>query len=158
MAERATAYLGLGSNLGDRHAHLDAARAALEQRGIRVRRVSRRYETEPVGGPSDQPWFLNEVLEIDTDVDPEALLRVCLDVEASIGRVREDAERWGPRTIDIDVLVYGSVRHDSPTLTVPHPRIAARAFVLAPLVELAPDLEVPGLGRADQLLRRCGDP
>ena len=101
-----------------------------------VLRTSRVYETEPVGGPP-QPGFLNAVAEVETRLEPRELLDACLAVEDALGRVR--AERWGPRTIDIDVLLYGEEAVDEPGLEIPHPRIHERAFVLVPLLELCPD-------------------
>ena len=126
-------HLGLGSNLGDRDATLQAAVDALAARGIRVLRSSSVYETEPVGGPS-QPAYRNAVIDIETDLAPHALLDACLDVEAELGRVR--SERWGPRTIDVDLLTCGDMRIADVRLTLPHPRMHERAFVLVPLAEL----------------------
>jgi 2-amino-4-hydroxy-6-hydroxymethyldihydropteridine diphosphokinase len=138
------AFLGLGANLGDRLSNLQAAVDLLGAReGIRVLRSSRVYETAPVGPP--QPDFLNAVLEVRTSLPPRGLLGACLEVEAALGRVR--GERWGPRPIDVDVLAYGRERIVEEDLVVPHPRLAERAFVLVPLLEIAPDLELPGLGR-----------
>lgn len=138
------AFLGLGANLGDRLSNLQAAVDLLAAReGVRVLRSSRVYETSPVG-PA-QPDFLNAVLEVRTSLPPRGLLRACLEVEAALGRVR--GERWGPRPIDVDVLAYGAERIAEADLEVPHPRLAERAFVLVPLLEIAPDLELPGLGR-----------
>lgn len=138
------AFLGLGANLGDRLSNLQSAVDLLGTReGIRVLRSSRVYETAPVGPP--QPDFLNAVLEVRTSLPPRDLLGACLEVESALGRVR--AERWGPRPIDVDVLAYGSERIVDEDLVVPHPRLAERAFVLVPLLEIAPDLELPGLGR-----------
>lgn len=131
------AFLGLGSNLGDRSENLRRAVALLDARdGVRVVRTSSIYETEPVGPP--QPDFLNAVAEIDTTLSPRALLEACLGVEAEMGRVRR--ERWGPRVIDVDLLLFDDQRIDEPDLVVPHPRMHERAFVLVPLAELAPDL------------------
>ncbi len=144
-----TAYLGLGSNLGDRLANLQAAVDQLAaQPGLRVARSSRVYETDPIGGPP-QPDYLNAVVEVETDLSAPELLAVCLHVEASLGRVR--AERWGPRVIDIDVLTYDEIRVDEPELTVPHPRMQERAFVLLPLFELEPDPALPGGARLSNL-------
>ncbi len=140
-----TAYLGLGSNLSDRLANLQAAVDLLAaQPGLRVARSSRVYETDPIGGPP-QPDYLNAVLEVETDLSPSELLAACLRVEASLGRVR--AERWGPRVIDIDVLTYDELRVDEPELTIPHPRMQERAFVLMPLFELDPDPALPAGAR-----------
>ena len=133
------AYVGLGSNLGDRRAILASALDAL-----RPRRVSRILETEP-WGRAQQPPFLNAVAEIDADVEPEPLLARLMDVEARHGRTR--TERWGPRTLDLDLLLYGDRALSVPGLTVPHPRLAERRFVLEGLAELAPDLRVPGTDR-----------
>ena len=142
------AYLGLGSNLGDRLAHLRRAVALLEKRGVRVLRSSRVYETDPVGGPS-QPDYLNAVVEVETDGAARDLLGVCLSVEEALGRERD--ERWGPRNIDVDVLTFGDETIDEPDLTVPHPRMHERAFVLIPLLELDPDPQLPGGRRAGDL-------
>src|SRR5690242_16631519 len=132
-----TAYIGLGSNLGDRRDSLERAVSALRQTpGVRVVRVSSFYETEPVGGPPGQPMFLNAAAELATDLGPEALLQVLLDVEQALGRVR--SEHWGPRTIDLDSLLYGDLALSGPRLTVPHPRMHERRFVLQPLAEIAP--------------------
>lgn len=131
------AFLGLGSNLGDREAHLRAAVAELDD----VVAVSPVYETDPVGGPDDQGPYLNLVVELDTSRDARGLLEECRRLEADAARVRE--VRWGPRTLDVDVLwVEGDERHE-PDLEVPHPRMWERRFVLAPLADLAPEL-VPG--------------
>jgi 2-amino-4-hydroxy-6-hydroxymethyldihydropteridine diphosphokinase len=141
--------LGLGSNLGDRLANLQAAVDGLAAvPGIRVRQCSRVYETEPVGGP-DQPDFLNAVVEVETGMEPAELLRECLAVEASLGRVRQ--ERWGPRVIDIDILTCGRREIDEPGLQVPHPRLHERMFVLAPLLELDADPLLPGGRRVSSL-------
>lgn len=128
------AFLGLGSNLGDREAHL---RSALETLGTSLRAVSDVYETDPVGGPEQGP-YLNLVVELDTDASPRELLGLCQRLESAAGRVRR--ERWGPRTLDVDVLWIDGVQLDDAELTVPHPGLWERRFVLAPLAELAPDL------------------
>jgi len=128
------AFLGLGANLGDRRATLRAAVAALGD----VVAVSPVYETDPVGGPPGQPAYLNLVVELDTDRSPRELLEEARRLEAAAGRVRE--ERWGPRTLDVDVLLVGDLAVDEPDLVVPHPRMAERAFVLVPLADLAPEL------------------
>jgi 2-amino-4-hydroxy-6-hydroxymethyldihydropteridine diphosphokinase len=134
-----SAYIGLGSNLGDRRAMIAGA---LEQ--LRPRRVSAVVETDPVGR-TNQPRFLNAVAEIETDLDAPALLDRLLEIETGLGRVRR--ERWGPRTIDLDLLLYGGVQLTSDRLTVPHPELPRRRFVLEGLAELCPDRNVPGLGR-----------
>lgn len=148
-------FLGLGSNLGDKRAHLAAALAALGRvPGLEVRRVAGFYRTAPLG-PATQDWFLNTVAEIATELAPASLLEHCQAVEASLGRVRH--ERWGPRTIDIDVLWLENFNAATPGLTVPHPGAHLRSFVLAPWNELAPELQLQGhplaywLQRADPL-------
>lgn len=139
------AYLGLGSNLGERLQTLRGARAALQASDqIEVTGSSAVYETAPVGGPDGQPTYLNAVLKVRTGLSPEALLAFCLQVEARFGRER--AERWGARTLDIDLLLYEGETREGATLTLPHPRLHLRRFVLAPLAELAADLPHPQLG------------
>jgi 2-amino-4-hydroxy-6-hydroxymethyldihydropteridine diphosphokinase len=138
------AFLGLGSNLGDREALLRRAVASLPD----VVAVSPLYETDPVGGP-EQGAFLNLVVELDTERSPRELLELCQQLEADAQRVR--LERWGPRTLDADVLLVGDLAVDEPDLVVPHPRMWERRFVLAPLADLAPEL-VP----ADVLERSTG--
>ena len=133
------AFLGLGSNLGDRRSQLAAAVASLDG----VERVSPVYETAPVGGPDDQGPYLNLVVELDTPLDAWGLLEVCRRLEEAAGRVRE--VRWGPRTLDVDVLWVDGEIVDDPELQVPHPRMWERRFVLAPLADLAPDLVPPSL-------------
>ncbi len=135
------AFLGLGSNLGDRWTHLRRAVDQLRAGGrAPVTAVSRVYETEPVGGPDDQGPYLNLVVELAVapGSEPYLLLQECHRLEAAAGRVR--SVRWGPRTLDVDILWVDGVAVDSPELTVPHPRWRERRFVLAPLAELAPDL------------------
>jgi 2-amino-4-hydroxy-6-hydroxymethyldihydropteridine diphosphokinase len=139
------AYIGLGSNLGDREA---AIRAAAELIG--VDRLSSIVETEP-WGYEDQPRFLNAVAELDTELPPRVLLELLLEVERQLGRERT-GPRYGPRTIDLDLLLYGGERIDEPGLEVPHPRLHERLFVLEPLAELAPDLQIPGSGTVRETL------
>ena len=127
------ALLGLGSNVGDRLAHLRTAVSSLSG----VSAVSDVYETDPVGGP-DQGRFLNIVVAIDTDLDPRELLGVCHRIESAAGRVRD--VRWGPRTLDVDILWIDGVTVDEDDLQVPHPRMWERRFVLEPLADVAPDL------------------
>lgn len=129
------AFLGLGSNLGNREQLLDDAVDRLVAVGLRA--VSPTYETDPVGGP-DQDAYLNVVVELDTDLSPRQLLGVCRRLEAAAERVRN--ERWGPRTLDVDVLWIDGATVAEPDLEVPHPRMWQRRFVLAPLRDLAPDL------------------
>lgn len=136
-----TAFLGIGSNLGDR---LDSLQRAVDllgdEAGITLTRCSRVWETDPVGGPP-QPDFLNVVVRAQVDLLPLDLLAACQRVEAALGRVRE--VRWGPRTVDIDVLLIADRAIDEPELVVPHPRLHERAFVLMPLLELEPDPVLP---------------
>ena len=136
------AYLGVGSNLGDRLGCLtEAVRQLHATPEVRVVTVSSIYETKPVG-VTDQPDFLNGVVAIRTSLAPMALLEVCLRIEAGLGRVRR--ERWGPRTLDLDLLWFAGVVMTAENLTLPHPRMAERAFVLVPLAEIAPQLVVGG--------------
>jgi 2-amino-4-hydroxy-6-hydroxymethyldihydropteridine diphosphokinase len=137
-----TVYLSLGSNLGDRKLQLQRALAGLEQEQIRVRRQSSVYETEPQD-ISHQPWFLNMVVECETRLFPLQLLKVLQRIEREAGRVREGAVRRGPRVIDMDILLFGHAVIDTPELTVPHPRMTERRFVLEPLVEIAPEIRHP---------------
>ena len=131
------AFLALGSNLGDREAALRAAVAGMDD----VVAVSPVYETAPVGGPAGQGPYLNAVVELDTERAPRDLLALCRRLEDAAGRVR--AERWGARTLDVDVLLVGDLVVDEPDLVVPHPRLRERRFVLVPLADLAPDLVPP---------------
>jgi 2-amino-4-hydroxy-6-hydroxymethyldihydropteridine diphosphokinase len=136
------AYLGLGSNLGDRAAHLQFGLDGLAARAGRVVAISPVYETQPVGGPA-QPDYLNAVVAIETECSPRELLGIAKALETEAGREAPDpAKRWGPRPLDIDILMVGNERVDEPDLVVPHPRIHQRAFVLAPLADVAPDLVV----------------
>lgn len=142
-----TAYLALGANLGDRQAQLAGARTQLAAApGVRVAAASPLYETDAVGGPAGQPPFLNAVLRVETTLAPRALLELCLAVEQHFGRRRD--ERWGPRTLDLDLLFYGDAVLDEPGLVVPHPQLHRRRFVLVPLAALAPGLLHPVLGRS----------
>jgi 2-amino-4-hydroxy-6-hydroxymethyldihydropteridine diphosphokinase len=142
------AFLGLGSNLDDRLGNLRRAVVLLDRAGgVRVVRSSRVYETAPVGPP--QPDYLNAVIEVETALEPHDLLRVCLAVEHTMGRVR--AERWGPRLIDVDVLTYGDERIDDADLAIPHPRMHERAFVLVPLLELTAEPILPDGARVEDL-------
>lgn len=151
------AYIGLGANLGDRDATIRRAVEALAHRdGIEVVAVSSLRETEPVDFV-EQPRFLNGVVALETDLEPSDLLAALLAVEQKLGRTRE-GPRFGPRTIDLDLLVYGDAEVDEPGLTVPHPRLAERRFALEPLAELDPDLVVPGRGRVEDLLRGLQSP
>jgi len=138
-----TAYLSLGSNLGDRAANLRAALAQLETDG-RLLAVSAFYETQPVDAP-DQPWFLNCVAAIETGKTPRELLQLALQIEAAMGRLRMGNK--GPRNIDIDVVLFGDRVLDEPGLRIPHPALPQRRFVLEPLVEIAPEARHPELRR-----------
>jgi 2-amino-4-hydroxy-6-hydroxymethyldihydropteridine diphosphokinase len=145
------AYVGLGANLGDREGTIRRAIALLgDEEGIEVVGVSTLRETDPVG-VLDQPRFLNGAAAVETQLAPRALLERLLAVELRLGRTR-GGERWGPRPIDLDLLVHGDVRVDEPGLTLPHPRLHERRFALEPLAEVAPGLVVPGLGPVEQLL------
>jgi 2-amino-4-hydroxy-6-hydroxymethyldihydropteridine diphosphokinase len=139
------AYLALGSNLGDRARLLAGARAMLEAPDLRMVAASRVYESAP-WGVVDQPRFLNQVVEVETTLSPRELLRRCHEIEARLGRVR--AARWGPRTIDVDILLYDAVRVAEGDLAIPHPQLSRRPFVLIPLAELNAGLRVPGRGNA----------
>ena len=139
------AYVGLGSNLGDREATIRRAVELLgEEPGIEVLRMSSLIETEP-WGYTDQPRFLNGALALRTSLEPRRLLDVLLAVERTLGRTR-DTVRYGPRAIDLDLLLYGQARLEEPGLTVPHPHLHEREFALVPLQELDPDLVIPGQG------------
>jgi len=142
MTEPVTVYLGIGSNLGNREANLDRAIEMLSER-MKVGNVSSIYDTEPLDNP-DQPRFLNMVCEISTRLTPEGLLVLAKGIESKMGRVSKTGQ---PRTIDIDILLYGDVVMDTPDLVIPHPRMIHRAFVLVPLAEIAPDLVHPVDGR-----------
>ena len=146
------AYVGLGSNLGDRERTLRGAVEALAGcPEVEVVAVSTLVETDPVG-LLDQPRFLNGVVGLETELPPRALLDLLLGVERRFGRRREGVRPGGPRTLDLDLLLYGAAEIDEPGLRIPHPRLGERAFVLAPLAEVAPGLEVPGQGPVEALL------
>jgi 2-amino-4-hydroxy-6-hydroxymethyldihydropteridine diphosphokinase len=156
-------HLGLGSNVGDRRANLQAAVDALPAQGVRVLASSSVYDTEPVGEVLDQAEFLNAVIRIDTELEPEALLDACKAVERSLGR-EAGGVRHGPRPIDVDVLLLGDVAWESERLTLPHAQVTARRFVLVPLLEIDPDVKLPdGMRAADAVpddaeVRRSGAP
>jgi 2-amino-4-hydroxy-6-hydroxymethyldihydropteridine diphosphokinase len=149
-------YLGLGSNVGDRRANLQAAVDALPARGVEVLASSSVYDTEPVGEVLDQPDFLNACIRVRTALEPEALLDACKAVERELGRVAGGV-RHGPRPIDVDLLLLGHETFRSERLSLPHAQVTSRRFVLVPLLELAPDLVVPGAGSAADALRALGD-
>ena len=147
----ARAYIGLGANVGPREETLRRAVALLAgEEGVEVVGVSTLQETEPVG-VVDQPRFLNGAMAVETTLSARELLDVLLRTERTLGRVR-DGTRWGPRTVDLDLLVYADEVVDEPGLRVPHPRIHERRFVLEPLAELDPELEIPELGRVSEVL------
>jgi 2-amino-4-hydroxy-6-hydroxymethyldihydropteridine diphosphokinase len=142
LKEPVQVFIGLGSNLGDRDAYLEMARRALTgSEGILLVRASSLYETEPVGY-TEQGWFLNQVVEIAAVLDPWELLGLLQGIEQDLGRQR--LIRWGPRVVDLDLLLYGDAVLNGPKLIVPHPRLYERSFVLAPLAEIAPDHLHPG--------------
>jgi 2-amino-4-hydroxy-6-hydroxymethyldihydropteridine diphosphokinase len=146
------AYVGLGSNLGDREATIRAALAELDAaEGVEVVAVSRLVDTAPVGY-TDQPRFLNGAAALESRLQPRELLDVLLAVEARFGRDRALVPAQGPRTLDLDLLLYGEAQIHEPGLEIPHPRLHERAFVLGPLAELDPALEVPGKGSIQTLL------
>jgi 2-amino-4-hydroxy-6-hydroxymethyldihydropteridine diphosphokinase len=146
------AYVGIGANVGARRATIGAALQLLEaEHGIEVVAVSTLIETDPVGY-EEQPRFLNGAVALETELTPRELLERLLAIEARLGRVRGDGPRFGPRTIDLDLLLYGQETLDEPGLTVPHPRLAGRRFALEPLAELDPALEIPGLGPVQAVL------
>ncbi len=150
-----TGFLGLGSNVGDRAAHLRAAVELLDERGVRVEAVSSAYETEPVGEVLDQPDFLNAAIRVSTDLEPEELLDACKAVEAERGRAL-DAPRHSPRPLDVDLLLLGDLELVTGRLTLPHPEVTSRRFVLVPLLELDPDLALPGGTRLADALAALG--
>ena len=166
MSAARQGYLGLGSNVGDRRAQLQAAVDLLPEHAVRVLACSSVYETEPVGEVRDQRDFLNACVRIETELEPEALLDACKAVEAELGRAAGGI-RHGPRAIDVDVLLLDSLQHVSDRLSLPHPEVGSRRFVIVPLRELDPELNVRGVGRlADALaalgegqrVTRCGPP
>jgi 2-amino-4-hydroxy-6-hydroxymethyldihydropteridine diphosphokinase len=153
-----TGYLGLGSNVGDRRANLQAAVDALPAHGVTVVASSSAYDTEPVGEVLDQPEFLNACIRIETALEPEALLDACKQVERGLGRA-PGGVRHGPRPIDVDVLLVGRREHSSDRLTLPHAEVTSRRFVLEPLLELDPDLTLPdGTRLADRLAAVADQP
>ena len=162
-----TGYLGLGSNVGDRESHLRAAIELLRERGVEVEAASSAYETEPVGEVLDQADFLNAAIRVRTELEPEALLDLCKEIEAARGRAL-DAPRHSPRPLDVDLLLLGDIELSTERLTLPHPEVSSRRFVLVPLLELDPELTLPGDTRLvealaalssvpGQLVQRTGD-
>lgn len=166
----ARGFLGLGSNVGDRRAELQAAIDLLPKHGVRVTRSSSTYDTDPVGDVLDQASFLNACIEVQTDLDPIGLLDACKAVERERGRAHESSPEYvhhGPRAIDVDLLLLGDDAFSNERLTLPHPQVTSRRFVLIPLLELQFDLRTPsGESLADALaqlpldegVRRHGDP
>jgi 2-amino-4-hydroxy-6-hydroxymethyldihydropteridine diphosphokinase len=148
-------YLGLGSNVGDREEQLRDAIEALRVRGVAVEAASSLYETEPVGEVLDQPDFLNGAVRIRTTLGPEQLLDVCKEIEAEAGRDL-GGPRHGPRPIDVDLLLLGDVELTTDRLTLPHPEVTSRRFVLAPLLELDPDLHLPDGTKLNEALEALG--
>ena len=144
-------YLGLGSNVGDSAAHLRAAVELLAERGVEIEALSSTYVTEPVGEILDQPDFLNAAVRIRTDLEPEALLDACKSVEAERGR-GFDAPRHSPRPLDVDLLLLGDLELSGERLTLPHPEVTSRRFVLVPLLELDPELTLPDGTRLSEAL------
>lgn len=154
MSEAVTAYIGLGGNIGDSEAILSEAIVEIRQTGqIEIVQCSDFYRTSPIGY-DQQNEFVNAVCEIRTRIDAIALLHVLQGIESNAGRDRT-GPRWGPRTLDIDLLLYGELQLATPELTLPHPRMYERAFVLYPLRDIAPGLVVPGAGPVDQLAKAC---
>jgi 2-amino-4-hydroxy-6-hydroxymethyldihydropteridine diphosphokinase len=149
-------FLGLGSNIGETRLHMLAAVAALADHGVAVLRSSSTYETQPVGLVLDQPDFLNAVLEVQTSLEPEALLDACKDVEREVGRAA-GGPRHGPRVIDVDLLLLGDLEYESERLTLPHAEVSSRRFVLAPLLELCPEQTLPDGTRLSERLAALGD-
>ena len=149
------AVLSLGSNLGEKHENLSRVREHLGLHGLQIERASSLYETEPVD-LRDQDWFLNQVIAVATDLEPEPLLECCLEVEAEMGRIRRIPR--GPRLIDVDLLLYDQVILKLPHLEIPHARMHLRRFVLKPLAEIAPDLIHPLFKKnVTRLLEECPD-
>jgi 2-amino-4-hydroxy-6-hydroxymethyldihydropteridine diphosphokinase len=151
----AIGYLGLGSNVGERRGHLQAAASAMSGRGVEVLASSSVYDTEPVGLVLDQPEFLNACLRVRTALAPEELLDVCKAVEHEAGRSAAGV-RHGPRVIDVDLLLLGDVSYKSERLSLPHAEVAARRFVIVPLLELDPELTLPDGRRLDSCLASLG--
>jgi 2-amino-4-hydroxy-6-hydroxymethyldihydropteridine diphosphokinase len=149
-------YLGLGSNVGDREAHLRAAIELLTGHGVVVEGVSSVYETEPVGEILDQPDFLNAAARVRTALEPEALLDVCKAIEVEQGRMLA-GPRHGPRPLDVDLLLLGDLELETERLTLPHPQVTGRRFVLVPLLELDPELALPDGTRLADALAALGE-
>ncbi len=146
------AYIAMGSNLGDRHANIQGGLDAIEAlESTAIIQCSSIIETLPIG-PGEQGQYLNGVVLVQTDLEPRVLLELLLEIEATFGRDRASEQRWGARTLDLDVLIFGDRVIDEPGLTIPHPRLHQRSFVLEPLCELAPMLMIPGYEKTPQAL------
>ena len=146
-------YVGVGGNVGEVETTIEEAMWALDslpQTSIRAQ--SRLYRTPPWGN-TDQPPFLNAVVELQTRLAPRVLLNLLLDIETRFGRKRDEGEKWGPRELDLDLLVFGDEQIDEPGMHLPHPHLHERAFVLVPLAEIAPDLEIFGVGKVSELVQ-----
>lgn len=153
-AQAVIAYIGLGSNLDDPIRQIGSARAACAALpGVAERAFSSLYRSSPMG-PQDQPDYINAVMAVASELAAPDLLHQLQRIEREHGRIRTH-QRWSARTLDLDLLIYGEQHIDTDELTVPHPGLAVRAFVLYPLLEIAPDLAVPGLGRIDELVLNC---
>jgi 2-amino-4-hydroxy-6-hydroxymethyldihydropteridine diphosphokinase len=147
-------FLSLGGNIGDVQSTFVDAIELLEERGISIVKESSLYRTEPVGN-TDQDWFYNQVIQVETNLSPQELLNACLEVEKLLGRIRTD-EHWGPRTIDIDIICYNQEEVNTETLTLPHPEACKRKFVLLPLAEIAPDFKAPVMNQTlTEILKDC---
>jgi 2-amino-4-hydroxy-6-hydroxymethyldihydropteridine diphosphokinase len=144
------AVIALGSNLGNRELYIDSAVAELAK-VIEITHLSTNHETDPVGGP-EQPKYLNAIAIAETELDPRELLIIMLEIENRLGRKRE--VHWGPRTIDLDLIVFGDEVIDSEVLVLPHPRAHERKFVLEPWLEIDPDAYIPGIGEIESILQR----
>ena len=144
------AVIALGSNLGNRELYIDSAVAELAK-VIEITHLSTNHETDPVGGP-EQPKYLNAIAIAETELDPRELLIIMLEIENRLGRKRE--VHWGPRTIDLDLIVFGDEIIDSEVLVLPHPRAHERKFVLEPWLEIDPDAYIPGIGEIESILQR----
>jgi 2-amino-4-hydroxy-6-hydroxymethyldihydropteridine diphosphokinase len=155
VSETRSGYLGLGSNVGDRESHLRAAVEFLRERGVEVEAISSTYETEPVGEVLDQADFLNAAIRIRTELGPEELLDLCKEIEVARGR-QLDAPRHSPRPLDVDLLLLGELELSTDRLTLPHREVRSRRFVLAPLLELDPELALPDGTRLSDALVALG--